>query len=259
MPDGHCYRQEVGQICANGSTHVFQAFEERGLTLGRFGLREIHVRRQAVACEDMATESICVDHVINKTMDRVTRGRKELYNPDRSDQRFVQHTELNQEAVPILDVSMSAARDVNIASVYGIFLVGSPGDADDCARALGLIPPWMTLASLPAPVGVLSERVEKLLDRNSIYECATASLDRIWSFEVGEEGHNAQVGCHTPTNLRLTDSARNNTRRNSFSAGQWAHPRASHPRQVAISTCSWRCQSRCSSTGAASPSVRCRP
>lgn len=37
MSYGLCHRQEIVQICANGSLHVFKAFKERKLTLDELG------------------------------------------------------------------------------------------------------------------------------------------------------------------------------------------------------------------------------
>lgn len=130
-----------------------------------------------------------------------------MYRPDNSDARFPDPGRLREALVPPIDTVLSALGNEAPGAVTAIFLPCSDvGLVDRCGEVLGRVPAWTRISALPQGQRLLSPEVERVLDRTDLLSTARPSLDRIMSFEILEGG---VVAAHTPTNVRLIDSARN--------------------------------------------------
>lgn len=142
----------------------------------------------------------------------------ERFRSESQDRRFVSTEGLFESQVPQVDTVVSGSWHPEGGAVLLIFLsCADTAISDRCARALGLLPSWFTLAALPSTPGVLSPRVQHALDRSSIMRSATPSMDRIWAYQFLEGD---KIGAHCQTNVRIVDYARNHARGRTHSAKQ---------------------------------------
>lgn len=177
------------------------------LDLSRFGLRLPHLKSEEKPCAEMAIGTTCIDHHLGSLVRHAYRPVRETYSPENLDDRFVQPPErLLQSQLPLVEAVVSTDGTYEIAAVRATFLACDDEVATRCAHALRVIPPWMNMAALPRPQRILSPRVERVYDRSAILHSASASLDRIWTYEINDAG---QVAAHSVTNVRVTDLARN--------------------------------------------------
>lgn len=124
---------------------------------------------------------------------------------------------MSHTQILVVDVTLSSSGNSDITLAKAIFLACDDDDVSLCAHALGVLPGWMPVSALPRAHGLLSARIERHLDRQSILAGASGSIDDFWLFRVDDQG---RISCHAPDNVRLTDAARNKARGNGFSARQ---------------------------------------